>query len=153
MGFLCCHRWEIGDGLHLEFVLLQIILWVVPCIMVFKCERMRKGLFAYPTCKFVLLFDVFYILPRVSLWATFMCFLRFKLVEITLWHMMHSFFLACSETGDGLWFLISSLRNGGNQNKRGNFSSLLFLNRKFLRHRGCCCLRLRYLYGDLLRLR
>lgn len=120
--------------------------------MVLKCERMRKGLFAYPTCKFVLLFDVFYILPRGVAVSNLHVFLE---VEASRDHLVaYGALILLGLLRDRGWILIFDflLNNGGNRNRRGNFRFLLFLNRKFLRDRGCCCLRLRYLYGDLLRL-
>jgi len=121
--------------------------------MVLKCERMRKGLFAYPTCKFVLLFDVFYILPRGVAVSNLHVFLE---VEASRDHLVaYGALILLGLLRDRGWILIFDflLRNGGNRCRRGNFRFLLFINRKYLRDRGCCCLRFRYLYGDLLRLR
>jgi len=120
--------------------------------MVLKCERMRESLFAYPTCKFVLLFDVFYILPRGVAVSNLHVFLN---VDASRDHLVaYGALILLGLLRDREWILIFDflLRNGGNRNRRGNFRFLLFLNRKFLTDRGCCCLCLRDLHGDLLRL-
>ena len=107
--------------------------------MILKCERMRKGLFAYPTCKFVLLFDVFYILPRGVAVSNLHVFLE---VVASRDHLVaNGALILLGLLRDRGWILIFDflLRNGGNRNRRGDFRFILFLHRKSLRQRGCCC--------------
>jgi hypothetical protein len=113
---------------------------------------MREGLFAYLTCKFVLLFDVFYILARGIGVSNLHVFLEVEAGRDYL--VAYDALILLGLLWDRGWILNFDflLNNGGNRNRRGNLSFFLFLNRKFLRDRGCCCLRHRYLYRDLLRL-